>query len=180
MTSCLISRLVNQFGVDGGASGWLRSYLTNRSQYVKLGEHSSATTRCVSGVPQSVSVRSTVLHSVRVAGWRPHQIIRRVVSPVRRRHTVAGRRECQRRHTSPREARQLLGCCPVLVPAERSATQRGQVGGRHPRNSTSAPIGCHYPSGRGRRQQAAGCTQVEVARCNNLTRECGLTAMPKT
>ena len=48
----LISRLVNQFGVDGGASGWLRSYLTDRSQYVKLGEHSSATTRCVSGVPQ--------------------------------------------------------------------------------------------------------------------------------
>jgi len=31
-----ISRLVNQFGVDGGASGWLRSYLTDRSQYVKL------------------------------------------------------------------------------------------------------------------------------------------------
>jgi len=33
----LISRIVNQFGVDGGASGWLRSYLTDRSQYVKLG-----------------------------------------------------------------------------------------------------------------------------------------------
>ena len=42
----------------------------------------------------------------------------------------------------PREARQLLGCCPVLVPVERSATQRGQVGGRHPRHSTSAQIGC--------------------------------------
>jgi len=58
-------------------------------------------------------------------------------------------------------------CCPVLVPAERSATQRGQVGGRLPWNSTSAQIGCHYPSGRGRWQQAAGCTQAEVARCNN-------------
>ena len=43
---------MNQFGVDGGASSWLRSYLTDRSQYVKLGEHSSATTPCVSGVPQ--------------------------------------------------------------------------------------------------------------------------------
>ena len=42
---------MNQFGVDGGASGWLRSYLADRSQYVKLGEHSSATTRSVSGVP---------------------------------------------------------------------------------------------------------------------------------
>jgi len=48
----LISRLVNQFGVDGGTSGWLLSYLTDGSQYVKLGEHSSATTRCVSGVPR--------------------------------------------------------------------------------------------------------------------------------
>ena len=33
-------------------AAWLRSYLTDRSQYVKLGQHSSATTRCVSGVPQ--------------------------------------------------------------------------------------------------------------------------------
>ena len=93
-------------------------------------------------------------------------IIRRLVSSVRRRHTAAGRHESQRRHTSPREARQLLGCCPVLVPVERSAAQRGQVGGRHTGNSTSAPIGCHYPSGLGR-QQAAGRTQAEVARRNN-------------
>ena len=48
----LISSLENRFGVDRGASSWLRSYLTNRSQYVKLGEHSSATTRCVSGISQ--------------------------------------------------------------------------------------------------------------------------------
>ena len=41
----LISRFVNQFGVDGEASGWPRSYLTDRSQCVKLGEHSSATIR---------------------------------------------------------------------------------------------------------------------------------------
>ena len=53
----LISRLVNQFGVDGGASGWLRSYLTDRSQYVKLGENSLATARCVSDVPQESVLR---------------------------------------------------------------------------------------------------------------------------
>jgi len=117
--------------------------------------------------PSRVSVRSTTLHSVRVAGRRPHRIIRRLVPSVRRRHTVAGRHESRRRHTIPREARQLLGCCPVLVPAERSATQRRQVGGGHPRHSTSALIGCHYTSGRGRWQQAAGCSQAEVARCNN-------------
>ena len=46
---------MKRFGVDGGASSWLRSYFTDRSQYglyVELAEHSSATTRCVSGVPQ--------------------------------------------------------------------------------------------------------------------------------
>ena len=57
----------------------------------------------------------------------------------------------------------LANCSAALVPAERSATQRGQVGGRHPWHSTLAQIGCHYLS----RQQAAGHTQAEVARCNN-------------
>ena len=37
----LVSQLEQQFGVDGGALSWLRSYLTDRQQYVKLGEHSS-------------------------------------------------------------------------------------------------------------------------------------------
>jgi len=30
---------------------WLRSYLSNRSYYVKLGGHSSPTVNCTSGVP---------------------------------------------------------------------------------------------------------------------------------
>jgi len=48
----LISRLESQFGVDGGASSWLRSYLTDRQQFVKLGDHSYMTKQCASGVPQ--------------------------------------------------------------------------------------------------------------------------------
>ena len=48
----VFDHLRNQFGVDGGASSWLRSYLTDRKHYAKLGEHSSATTRCTEGVPQ--------------------------------------------------------------------------------------------------------------------------------
>ena len=35
----LISRLESQFGVDGGASSWLRLYLTDRQQFVKLDDH---------------------------------------------------------------------------------------------------------------------------------------------
>ena len=40
------------FGVDGGASSWLRSYLTDKHQFVKLGDHSSTARQCASGVPQ--------------------------------------------------------------------------------------------------------------------------------
>ena len=91
----LISRLMNQFDVDGGASSWLRSYLTDRSQYVKLGEHSSATTQCVcvSGVPQGsvlgpllftayVSLVGDLIESFDVSY---HQFAD---------NTVAGRHEC--------------------------------------------------------------------------------------
>ena len=48
----LINRLESQFGVDRGASCWLRSYLTDKQQFVKLGDHLSTTTQCASGVPQ--------------------------------------------------------------------------------------------------------------------------------
>ena len=48
----LISRLHNHFGVDGRASDWLHSYLTDQRQFVRLSEHSSDTSQCVSGVPQ--------------------------------------------------------------------------------------------------------------------------------
>jgi len=47
-----INRLESQFGVDGDTSSWLCSYLTDRQQFVKLGDHSSTTKLCASGVPQ--------------------------------------------------------------------------------------------------------------------------------
>ena len=53
----LISRLESQFGVDSGASSWLRLYLTDRRQFVKLGDHSSTVTQCASGVPQGSVLR---------------------------------------------------------------------------------------------------------------------------
>jgi len=37
----LASHLESQFGVDGAASSWLRSYLRGRQQFVRLGRHSS-------------------------------------------------------------------------------------------------------------------------------------------
>ena len=37
----LLDRLHSDFGIDGLALSWLRSYLSNRSQYVNLGDHTS-------------------------------------------------------------------------------------------------------------------------------------------
>jgi len=41
-----------EFGVEGIALSWLQSYLTDRSQFVKLDRHCSKTIICSSGVPQ--------------------------------------------------------------------------------------------------------------------------------
>ena len=48
----LLERLSSDFGIDVADLDWLRSYLADRLQFVKLGSHSSTTVRCSSGVPQ--------------------------------------------------------------------------------------------------------------------------------
>jgi Reverse transcriptase (RNA-dependent DNA polymerase) len=50
--SILLRRLETEFGVTGTALSWLQSYSTDRRQYVKLGQHSSDTVLCSSGVPR--------------------------------------------------------------------------------------------------------------------------------
>ena len=48
----LLERLKSDFGIDGLAFSWLQSYLSNRTQYVKLGNHSSSPVELLAGVPQ--------------------------------------------------------------------------------------------------------------------------------
>ena len=48
----LLRRLHGEFGVTGTALAWLQGYISSRSQFVKLGRHSSAAMSCTSGVPQ--------------------------------------------------------------------------------------------------------------------------------
>jgi len=55
-----------EFGVSGTAVCWLRSYLTDRRQFVKLGRFSSATSPCTTGVPQG-SVLVPLLFTAYVA-----------------------------------------------------------------------------------------------------------------
>lgn len=62
----LTRRLEHTFGITGKALLWLRSYVTNRSQFVRVGGEISATTQCGSGVPQG-SVLGPLLFTLYVS-----------------------------------------------------------------------------------------------------------------
>ena len=64
--SILLSRLRTSFGITGPALSWLASYLSNRTQLVRIGQSSSPPVRLDSGVPQG-SVLGPILFSVYVS-----------------------------------------------------------------------------------------------------------------
>ena len=64
--STLIERLQSEFGVVDTALYWLRSYLGDRTQYVKMGRHRSDAVRLDVGLPQG-SVFGPVLFAVYVS-----------------------------------------------------------------------------------------------------------------
>lgn len=47
----LLNKL-DRYGIRGVASDWLKSYLMNRTQYVKIGQHTSEHLDITCGVPQ--------------------------------------------------------------------------------------------------------------------------------
>ena len=48
----LTSRLSTDFGITGSALSWITSYLSDRTQFIKMGRHSSAPSVLGAGVPQ--------------------------------------------------------------------------------------------------------------------------------
>ena len=61
--SILLNRLENLFGISGIPLKYLSSYITGRSQYVKIGPNQSPTELCDFGVPQA-SVLSPFLFTI--------------------------------------------------------------------------------------------------------------------
>jgi len=58
-----ISRLNHSFGVAGVAHLWIKTYLSDRSHFVRIGSHTSQPVTCNIGVPQG-SVLGPLLFSV--------------------------------------------------------------------------------------------------------------------
>jgi len=48
----LLQQLQTEIGVSETALSWIRSYLTDRKQFVKLGQHKSSETKLEVGIPQ--------------------------------------------------------------------------------------------------------------------------------
>ena len=59
----LITRLKPCFGITGKALGWIQSYLSGRTQFVKIGTERSSSRNLFCGAPQG-SVLGPILHSM--------------------------------------------------------------------------------------------------------------------
>ena len=64
--SVLLSRLESRFGVKGEALKWIKSYLSDREQFVKIGHHASKPRPLETGVPQG-SVLGPILFTLYMA-----------------------------------------------------------------------------------------------------------------
>src|SRR5258706_214466 len=62
----LLRRLENTFGLSGAVIDWVRSYISDRSQYVRIGQKQSVTTTCECGIAQG-SVLGPLFYTLYVA-----------------------------------------------------------------------------------------------------------------
>ena len=62
----LLNRLQISFGITGHAHDWIRSYLSNREQFVRIGESCSTESICYIAVPQG-SVLGPIIFSLYIS-----------------------------------------------------------------------------------------------------------------
>ena len=96
--SRLLSRLATDLSIFDNVLGWIESYLTRRTHYVKVGDMLSAITQCVSGVPQG-SILGPVLFSQYISPVG-HQCLRYFISPICWQHYTPHHRKCKQWRTT--------------------------------------------------------------------------------
>ena len=82
----LLERLKSDFGIDGLAFSWLQSYLSNRTQYVKLGNHSSSPVELLAGVPQGSVLGPLLLTTYTYTPVQHNSWLRSIFPSIRRWH----------------------------------------------------------------------------------------------
>ena len=84
----LLERLLVSFGVTGSAHAWIRSFLSSRSQSVRLGSSSSSWSSIRCGVPQGL-ILGPLLYILYTADVEPNsRILRARCAAVRRRYST--------------------------------------------------------------------------------------------
>jgi len=128
----LLQRLLTEFGVTGTVLSWLRSYLSCRSQFVKLGNHQSSAVSLNVGVPQGSVLGPIYCSPVGdVIAWHGVQY---------HQHADGTQLHLAMRSDNTAAGLSTLAACTSyvrLVHAERSATQSGQVRSSARRNVTT-------------------------------------------
>jgi len=124
--STLIKRLQTEFRVSGTALSWIQSYLQDRTQFVKLGQHRSSETTLEVGVAQG-SVLGPLLFDVYCSpvaeiiasyGVRCHQY----ADDTQLHLTMHRQHSCR-----PVHSRRLYHRCQAVVHAEWTPTESRQV-----------------------------------------------------
>ena len=170
--SILIDRLQQEFGVTSTALQWLASYLSNRSQFIKIGHHSSV-------LPTAHLVYSSgtiVIRGIWIPCRRCNTWPCREVSSICRWYSAVSVNECQL-YCRSGNVGFIHNCTEAVVPTKRPPVECRQIWCDSSRNSTPATCSSrqwHQKHHRSRYRIDLFNTRVSLWKTKMLKAECAL------